>query len=108
MMFALNAAMVLARRQPTILLSDAKAISNDLRKYKRNGSVLHYDNATHLHRVKAYKSAVSSATALAMNGCVTEEANQNLSPQQKISSSGISDLVILASLRFNGSDGIEC
>ena len=45
---------------------------------------LHYDDATHLPRVKAYKSAVSSATALAMNGCVTEEANQNLSPQQKI------------------------
>ena len=233
MMLALNAAMVLARRQPTILLSDAKAISNDLRKYKRNGSLLvglikkdevrlrlrrliadepvgllsqngdfdliidtgctktatgfvqdflpntltdldrpirmdgiaggldikqegkvryeiidddgevqeiqvdafyipklgcrlfspqayfrqlyndsidpegacqmivkhdksvlelanssrislHYDDATHLPRVKAYMSAVSSATALAMNGCVTEEANQNLSPQQKI------------------------
>ena len=40
MILALNAAMVLARRQPTILLSDAKAISNDLRKYKRNGSLL--------------------------------------------------------------------
>ena len=45
---------------------------------------LHYDTITHLPRVKAFKSALSSATALAMNGCVTKETNQNLSPQQKI------------------------
>jgi hypothetical protein len=51
-----------------------------------NGSAisLYYDTVTHLPRIKAYKSALNSATALAMSGCVTEELNQNLSPQQKI------------------------
>lgn len=45
---------------------------------------LYYDPVTHLPRMKAFKCALSSATALAMNGCVTDETNQNLSPQQKI------------------------
>jgi hypothetical protein len=45
---------------------------------------IYYDSVTHLPRVRAYKFALQSATALALNGCVTEESNQNLSPQQKI------------------------
>jgi hypothetical protein len=43
-----------------------------------------YDNSTHLPRLHAYKSALHSANMLAMQGCVTDEMNQNLTPQQKI------------------------
>jgi hypothetical protein len=40
MMLALNAAMILVRSQPTILLSETKQLKNHLRKYKRNGVLL--------------------------------------------------------------------
>jgi GAG-pre-integrase domain len=45
---------------------------------------VYYDAQTHLPRIHAYKNALSSANALSLQGCVTEETNQNLSPQQKI------------------------
>jgi hypothetical protein len=41
-------------------------------------------DVTNLPQVRAYKSALSSVTALAMNWCVTNEMNQNLTQQQKI------------------------
>jgi hypothetical protein len=44
----------------------------------------YYDQQTYLPRIHAYKSALKSANILAMQGCVTEEINQNLTPQQKI------------------------
>jgi hypothetical protein len=45
---------------------------------------VYYDDHTHLPRIHAYKHAVTSANMLSLQGCVTEEINQNLTPQQKI------------------------
>jgi hypothetical protein len=45
---------------------------------------IEYDRQTHLPRVRAYKDAVSTAGALALNGCVTSETNQNLTAAQKL------------------------
>ena len=59
-----NCQLIVKYDKATIQLANSSIIS------------LYYDQLTHLPRVKAYKSALSSATAIAMNGCVTEEANQ--------------------------------
>ena len=45
---------------------------------------IHYDTMTHLPRLPAYSNALTSANALAIVGCVTDETNQNLTVQQKI------------------------
>jgi hypothetical protein len=45
---------------------------------------VYYNNNTHLPRIDAYKCALQSSNAIAAIGCVTEETNQNLTPQQKI------------------------
>jgi hypothetical protein len=42
-----------------------------------------YDRATFLPRIRAYKDAVNTATTLSLQGCVTEEVNQNLTSAQK-------------------------
>ena len=51
-----------------------------------NGAVMtvQYDTTTHLPRVRAYKDALSTAGALAMGGCVSDESNQNLTSAQKL------------------------
>ena len=42
-----------------------------------------YDQNTFLPRVRAYKNAVQTASALALNGAVDDETNQNLTSAQK-------------------------
>ena len=50
-----------------------------------NGATMtmQYDSATHLPRARAYKDALSTAGALALSGCVSDEVNQNLTAAQK-------------------------
>lgn len=43
-----------------------------------------YDPISSLPRFRAYHSALDSAKALAMKGCVTNEVNQNLTKRQKV------------------------
>jgi hypothetical protein len=51
-----------------------------------DGDIVHipYDKSTFLPMLHCHKDAMSSANALALKGCVTDESNQNLSRAQKI------------------------
>ena len=43
-----------------------------------------YDKSTYLPVLQCHKDAMSSANALALKGCVTDETNQNLTRPQKL------------------------
>ena len=43
-----------------------------------------YDSTTHLPILRAYRNALSTANALTLKGCVSEETNQNLTFRQKL------------------------
>ena len=51
-----------------------------------DGDVVHipYDKSTYLPVLQCHKDAMSSANVLALKGCVTDEANQNLTRPQKL------------------------
>ena len=43
-----------------------------------------YDSTTHLPILRAYRNALSTANALTLKGCVSEETNQNLTFRQRL------------------------
>jgi hypothetical protein len=50
----------------------------------RSVTTVQFCNTTHLPRLRVYRSALDSAKALALKGCVTDEVNQNLTSLQKL------------------------